>query len=111
MAKKKRRRASSGIVAAARAVRGKKKGRRIKSGYLKGQHLAPRSKNPGRCLIGERAYELTYEGGDGKPKKSRWVHKFETHVRVFGLPDGTVLLEAVDPGLSLWENYDVEIRR
>ena len=93
----------------------KKTGRRIKSGSLKGKRLLPVKKrpvrgNPERVLIGAKAEKLFYEGGDGKPARSRWVHEFETQVRVWGLPNGSVLLEAVNPSLSLWENMDVTIK-
>lgn len=66
-------------------------------------------RNADRVLIGAIAEKLSYSGGKGKPPKSRWVHKFEVPVRVWGLADGTVLLEPADKSLNLWDNYDVKV--
>ena len=67
-------------------------------------------KNPdGRVLIGANAEKLFYSGGNGKSSKSRWVHTFETPVRVYGMPDGSVLLESMNKSVSLWDFYPVEV--
>lgn len=76
----------------------------------KKRRAAPRKKkssrrNPGGgVLIGDDALSLTYRGGRGKKKKSRWIHKFETPVEVLGLRDGSIKLRSKQ-GLALWDFF------
>lgn len=87
------------------------KKKRVSSRKKPRRKVARRRANPdGRELIGNFAEKLYYKGGKGKPPSTRWVHKFEDAVKVWGLPDGSVLLEPVNPDISIWDMYDVKVK-
>lgn len=75
---------------------------RRKTKKTKKQRMSTRS-NPRRgVVIGDRAISLSYNGGKGKKKNSRWVHRFETPVEVLGMKDGSIKLRSKD-GIKLWD--------
>lgn len=67
-----------------------------------------RFRNPviGKKLLGA----LTYEGGQGKKRGSRWIHHFKSPLRILGNRDGSVTLRSKD-GKSIWDYFDVPRRR
>lgn len=69
---------------------------------------SPRRKRRGRNpVIGERVLgALTYEGGQGKKKNSKWMHRFKTPLRILGNRDGSVTLRSKG-GESIWDYFDV----
>ena len=45
-------------------------------------------------VIGDKLLRLDYQGGEGKPKRSRWKHKSGLDgATVIGLTDGSVFLK------------------
>jgi len=90
------------------------KNRKKRSRTVKKKKVAVRKKarkkvcsNPRRrdgVVIGDRALSLTYAGGKGKKNKSKWIHPFETAVRVLGMKDGSIKLESTE-GLPLWDYF------
>ncbi len=92
----------------------KKKKKRSRGSVSTTRPKRRRRNNQGRILIGEFAEKLSYQGGRGKPKNSRWVHDFisdqnESPVRVYGMPDGTITLEPVKKGVRLWDWFDDKV--
>lgn len=69
-----------------------------------------RRRNPRRgVVIGEHAESITYQGGRGKGKRSRWRHPFErdSHAQVIGMPDGSIKIKS-KAGKRLWDFFEVD---
>lgn len=69
-----------------------------------------RRRNPRRAVvIGEFAESITYQGGLGKGKRSRWRHPFQrdSHAQVLGLPDGSIKIVS-KAGKRLWDFFEVD---